>query len=91
MNRQNSKQAKKQVLIDAMRYCVDEMIIHFVNVVLTCCRTSVWTYRLAVVHRYWRMETVTYRDISVLMYGNSDEMKYGNKHVHQWLNVGLHK
>ena len=49
MNKQNSKQAKKQVFIDAMRYCVEEMIIHFVNVVLTCCRTSVLTYRIAVV------------------------------------------
>jgi hypothetical protein len=56
MNRQNSKQAKKQVIIDAMRYGVIELRTCISIVVLTCCRASVLTYRNADLLSYISIE-----------------------------------
>ena len=49
MNKQHSKQVKKQVSMEAMFYRMAEMNpsinIAISIVVLTCCRTVVWKYR----------------------------------------------
>ena len=44
MSRQNSKQAKKQVIISSMTYGCVKMNTYRSIVVLTCCRKSVLTY-----------------------------------------------
>ena len=49
MSRQNSKLAKKQVIISSMTYGSVEMKIYRSIVVLTCCRKSVLTYGIATI------------------------------------------